>query len=248
MSERRYRMTLAYDGTRYAGWQVQPGQVTVQGECERVLAELTGESPRIHCSGRTDRGVHAREQVAHFDLRKAVQAGRLRMGFNALLQEDIRVMGLRPVASDFHARLNATAKEYRYHVWNGGVVPPPLRFYRLQVRMPLDVDAMRAAARQLKGRHDFAAFSANPNREVEGTVRRLDVLRVRKRGRDVVMIARGEGFLYKMVRSLAGFLLRVGTGEVAPALATDILRSKVRTARVPTAPPRGLFLWKVHYD
>lgn len=243
----RYRMLLAYDGTAYWGWQAQPTHRTIQGELERVLRELTGEHQRIHSSGRTDRGVHARAQVAHFDLHRPVLPMKLMLGFNALLDNDIRVLSILKVRPDFHARLSAVGKEYRYFIWNANLVPPWLRHYRMPVRHPLDVEAMNKAAVLLAGRQDFAAFSANPHREVRGTVRHLWKLAVHRRGREVVIAALGDGFLYKMVRSLTGFLVRVGVGEVPPEAARSILDSRNRTARVPTAPARGLFLWRVLY-
>lgn len=243
----RYRMTLAYDGSAFWGWQTQPGHRTIQGELERVLKILTGEGVRVHCSGRTDRGVHAREQVAHFDVHKELDVSRLLRGLNGLLDDDLRVLDLRKAPRTFHARRSATGKEYRYFIWNGPILPPWLRLYRTHVRQALDVERMQKAAARLVGRKDFAAFSANPHREVGGTVRHLRELTVRRRGREVVIVARADGFLYKMVRSLAGFLIRVGTGEMPPEAATIILRSRTRTAHVPTAPPQGLFLWRVEY-
>lgn len=247
MSKTRYKMTVAYDGTGYAGWQIQPTHKTVQGELERVLHELTGERERIHCSGRTDTGVHAREQVTHFDLAKPVVTRKLLIGLNALLEGDIRVLTLRKAKPDFHARFSAKGKEYRYFIWNGEIMPPFLRNYRALVRAPLDVAAMNAAAKRLEGRHDFAAFSANPHYERDGTVRHLRALKISRRGRDVTIVAKGDGFLYRMVRSLAGFLIRVGAGDLKPEAAGEILTSGVRTARVPTAAPQGLFLWRVDY-
>jgi tRNA pseudouridine38-40 synthase len=244
---RRYKMVVSYDGTRYAGWQTQPGHATIQGELERALKELTGEQQRMHSSGRTDRGVHARAQVMHFDLERAAEPRKLLRGFNALLTPDIRVLTLVPAPASFHARFSAREKEYRYFIHNDAVLPPTVRHYRAHVRDRLDVAAMQKAARALVGRHDFAAFSANPNREIDGTVRSLRKLEVRKRGREITIVARGDGFLYKMVRSLAGFLIRVGAGELSPDAASQILHSKLRTARVPTAHPQGLFLWRVRY-
>lgn len=245
--KRRYRLTVAYDGTQYAGWQIQPSHRTVQGELERVLRELTGETERIQCSGRTDAGVHARGQVAHFDLAKPVVLKKLLIGFNALLTGDIRVLSVRRAKSDFHARFAAKGKEYRYFIWNGEIMPPFLRNYRALVRAPLDVAAMNGAAKLLVGRNDFAAFSANPHYERDGTVRHLRDLKVVRRGREFTIVVKGDGFLYKMVRSLAGFLIRVGSGDLKPEAAVEILTSKIRTARVPTAAPQGLFLWCVRY-
>ena len=245
--KQRYKMVIAYDGTNYAGWQAQPAHRTIQGELERALFELTGQRERIHSSGRTDRGVHAREQVAHFDLAAPVIPRKLCLGLNALVGDDIRVLSLREARHDFHARLSVKGKEYRYFIWNGEILPPCLRHYRGHVRKPLDVKAMNEAARQLVGKQDFAAFAANPNREVEGTVRHLRELSVKRRGREITITAKGDGFLYKMVRSLVGFLIRVGVGEMEPRMASVILQSRIRTARVPTAAPQGLFLWRVHY-
>jgi tRNA pseudouridine38-40 synthase len=243
----RYRFDIAYDGTAYAGWQVQPNGVTVQATIEKALLEVTGGTVKVHGSGRTDQGVHARRQVAHGDVETRLSPGGLARALNALLPDDIRMLRVQAAAADFHARKHAVSKEYRYFIWNGEVLPPHLRHTRTHVRKPLNVAAMRQAAAHLVGRHDFAAFTANPNRLVQTTVRRLLVLDVRKRGHEITIVASGEGFLYKMVRSLAGWLIRVGEGGVPPSRTRDILSSRVRTARVPTAPPQGLFLWQVRY-
>ena len=243
----RYRLLLAYDGTAYAGWQVQPARRTIQGELEQALQQLTRQPVRVQCSGRTDAGVHAAGQVAHFDLDRSAAPAKLLPGLNALLDDDIRVLAVRRARADFHARFSATGKEYRYFIWNDAVLPPLVRASRWLVRQPLDVAAMRQAAAALVGRQDFAAFTANPNREVRGTVRHLRELRVTRRGREIVICARGDGFLYKMVRSLAGFLVRVGAGELPPEAARTLLAARQRTAEVPTAPPQGLFLWRVFY-
>lgn len=244
----RFRLRIAYDGTRYAGWQVQPGRETIQGVLEDAVAEITGEQQRVHCSGRTDAGVHARGQVAHVDIgTKQLAARKFARSLNGVLPDDIRIMAAARAAPDFHARFDAVQKEYRYFVWNGPTIYPDVRLYRFHERCKLDVDAMCASAEILQGEHDFAAFAANPNREIDGTVRRVDDVVVRKKGHELCMMVRGEGFLYKMVRSIAGYLLRVGRGEVTAADTSVILASKVRTARVPTAPAHGLFLWRVVY-
>ncbi len=244
----RYKIVLGYDGSAYAGWQIQPGHSTVQATLQDAIFRVTTEKVIAHGSGRTDQGVHARRQVVHVDLeRDGDVVTALRKGLNAVLPPDIRVDQVRRVRSDFDARRSAIRKEYRYFIWNGPVVPPFLRLYRTQIRDPLDVAAMARAARLLEGKHDFAAFTANPNRFVETTVRHLSRLTVRRRGAEIVISATADGFLYKMVRSLAGFLIRVGEGAVPPEGARVILHSRERTARVPTAPPQGLFLWQVTY-
>jgi tRNA pseudouridine38-40 synthase len=243
----RYRIDLAYDGTAYCGWQIQPNGPSVQEAVQTALKSLCGEPCPVHGSGRTDQGVHARRQVAHFDVADPRPADALKKGLNAILPPDIRIVAVRAVSPTFHARLSAVGKEYRYFIWNADILPPFIRRYRAHIRRKLDIGRMREAAAILQGRHDFAAFTANPNRDVESTTRNLSTLRVTRRGPEIVITARGEGFLYKMVRSLAGFLIRVGEGAVPPEEARAILHSRVRTARVPTAPPEGLFLWKVSY-
>jgi len=241
-------MDIAYDGTAYAGWQVQPNGVTIQEKLEGAIARLTAEKTKVHGSGRTDTGVHARCQVAHFDLeKKPASAASFLRSLNALLPPDIRVLRLRKAAPAFHARRDAAGKEYRYFIWNSGVLMPFRRNHATHVWQKLDVAAMRKAAACLTGQHDFAAFTANPHREVASTVRNLRKLTIVKRGAEIVITARADGFLYRMVRSLAGFLIRVGEGAVPPEAARSILNSRERTARVPTAPPQGLFLWNVFY-
>ena len=244
----RYKITIAYDGTNYAGWQVQPGKTTVQGEIERAIEHLSGHHIRIHHSGRTDAGVHAKGQVAHFDLKEPVDSGRFMNSLNALLKPDVRIMKFEKVPSDFNARYDAISKEYRYFIWNGHAVPPELRLYRLHERRRLNIAAMRKAAEQLVGKHDFAAFTANPRREIEGTVKTITKLTVsRTREGDVTICVTGEGFLYKMVRSITGFLLRVGIGELKPEDTRHFLKAGARTNEVPTVKPHGLFLWRVDY-
>jgi tRNA pseudouridine38-40 synthase len=244
----RYKLIIAYDGTNYAGWQVQPGKMTVQGEVERAIEKMTGNHIRIHHSGRTDSGVHAKGQVAHFDLKEPVDTGRFMNSLNALLEPDVRIMKLEEVQPDFNARYDAVSKEYRYFVWNGEAVPPELRLYRLHERRKLNIAAMRKAAELLVGKHDFAAFTANPQREIEGTVKTISRIAVsRTREGDVTISVVGEGFLYKMVRSITGFLLRVGIGELTPEDAKRFLKAGTRTNEVPTVKPLGLFLWRVNY-
>lgn len=244
---RRLKAIVAYDGTNYAGWQMQPDRVTVQSEVERAIREVTGETLRIFCSGRTDTGVHGLGQVIHFDSDTKIPSRKLFLALNSKLPPDIRILKIGRTKPDFDARMSATGKEYRYFVCNGPQIPPHRRLYAAHIYRPLDVKAMRAAAKTLEGTHDFTAFSANPGHEREGTVRTIHSLRVKKSGREITLIVRGNGFLYKMVRSLAGFLIRVGAGELPPDAAGRIIASRTRTAHVPTAPACGLFLWRVSY-
>ncbi|MBT8046595.1 MAG: tRNA pseudouridine(38-40) synthase TruA [Pontiella sp.] len=245
----RYKMKISYDGTNYAGWQVQPKHRTVQGEIEHLLREMTGQKRvRLESSGRTDTGVHARAQVAHFDVKEPIKdAGYFQRGLNAQMDRDIRILTLEKVSSDFHARFSAVGKEYRYFIYNGMIVPPTKRLYRLQEGRALDVDRMRAAAALLVGTHDFAPFAANRKVPIKDTVRTIHSCYVRKHGADITFEVQGNGFLYKMVRGLAGFLIHVGIGRLEPDSAIDILEHGKRTAKVQTAQPHGLFLWKVFY-
>ncbi len=243
----RFRITVAYDGTSYGGWQIQPNANTVQAELQAVLKRLGGGEVLVHGSGRTDAGVHARGQVAHFDFPRPFAPDMLVRAMNACLPPDIRVMDAAIVADDFHARKSAVGKEYRYFIWNAPVLLPTARLYHLHEHEPLDTAKMQEAAAWLVGQHDFAAFSANPNRFVETTVRTIQSLMVSRVDEQITIAVRGDGFLYKMVRSLAGWLIRVGRGEVPPAQTREVLASCERTARVPTAPPQGLFLWQVDY-
>lgn len=242
-----YRLTIAYDGTAYAGWQVQPNHPTIQQRLEEVIAELTGDEVKIHGSGRTDQGVHARGQEAHVELSREWRLDHLRKGLNALLPSDIRILDVHRAKAGFHARRSAVCKEYRYLIWNNEVMDPCRRLHAAHIRKPLNIQAMKEAADVLVGRHDFSAFTANPNREVKTAVRNINYLKVRKSGSLITVIVASEGFLYKMVRSICGLLIRVGEGAVETEEVREILMSRVRTARVPTAPPEGLFLWKVWY-
>jgi len=244
----RYSLKIAYDGTHFLGWQVQPKQRTVQGELERLLAEMMAvDSIRLEASGRTDTGVHARAQIAHVDLPKRVDPVYFRRGLNAQLSGDIRVIRVKRVSDSFHARFDAKEKEYRYFIYNGLIVPPQLRYYRLKEGRCLDAVRMQRAADQLIGTHDFASFASKRYLGDEDTIRTLTHLNVTRRGAEVMVQARANGFLYKMVRSLTGFLIEVGIGRCDPEDTQTILEKQQRTARVRTAKPQGLFLWNVSY-
>ena len=248
MNPRRYRITIAYDGTHYSGYQLQSNGISVQQRLEEVLGYLNRAPVRVFGSSRTDAGVHAKGFVAHFDLTKPIPPQNLPRAMNSRLPEDIRVLKASFAAQDFDARKDATGKEYRYFLYNADILPPCLAPYWAFMHKALDVDAMRVAARCFVGRHDFAPFAANPHRVMETTVRTVFSFDVRKAGPRITFVVRGDGFLYKQVRSMVGFLVRVGLGDEPPSAVTEILDGcHPRTARVPTATGRGLFLWKVFY-
>jgi tRNA pseudouridine38-40 synthase len=226
---------------------LQPGKPTFQLRLEEAVQSLTGGFSRIYPSGRTDAGVHARAQIVHFDSESILQPADFYRGLNALLPPDIRVNSVRKAPAHFNARFDATRKEYRYFIWNHRVFDPFHRPFRTHVPTPLDVTSMASAASLLQGRHDFASFTANARREVNDTVRHLDLLSVRQSGSLITIRAAADGFLYKMVRSLAGLLMRVGSGKTRVDEVVGILEARARDRQVPTAPAQGLFLWKVWY-
>jgi len=245
---RKYKAVIAYDGTGYSGWQCQTNAVGVQQVVEGVLEQLEGAPVRVFGSSRTDAGVHARGFVSHFSLSKPIPPKNLVRAVNARLPNAIRIMRASYAKADFDARLSAKGKEYRYHLYQADILPPHLAPYWTFCHRPLDLEAMRRAAAHFVGKHDFASFSANPNRELETTVRRIFSFEVKKAGPRYTFVVRGDGFLYKQVRSMVGFLIAVGKGREKPSAVRDLLRAaEPRTARVETAPPQGLSLWKVFY-
>lgn len=249
MMKHKYKVILAYDGTGFAGWQYQENARGIQQVVEEALAYLEGAPVRIFGSSRTDAGVHARGFVGHFHLTKPIPPVNLVRAMNARLPEAVRVLKAAYVREDFDARLSAKGKEYRYQLYQADILPPHLAPYWTFCHRPLDVEAMRTAARFFVGKHDFLSFAANPNRVLETTVRRIFSFEVKRAGPRYTFIVRGDGFLYKQVRSMVGFLISVGKGNERPEAVRELLATHPpRTARVETAPARGLSLWKVFYS
>lgn len=246
MSARRWKCVCAYDGTAFAGWQSQAGGAAIQDVIEARLAQIFKGLVRIHGSGRTDAGVHALGQVFHFEAEWRHGPEKLLAALRFGLPPAIQIKSVRPAAADFHARFQAKGKRYVYHVHLGDA-DPFTRPYCWTVFRPLDVLAMQAAAAALCGRHDFRAFTALNGPEREDTVRDLRRLDVAVRGRRLRITAESAGFLYKMVRSLAGVLVTVGEGRLSVEDVKGMLRAGARTPAVQTAPAQGLFLVKVFY-
>ena len=247
MKSTRWKCVVAYDGTDFSGWQSQPGGNAIQDIIEGRLGELLGGRVRIHGSGRTDAGVHAHGQVFHFDGCWSHGSESLLAALRVGLPATIQVKSARQVSGEFHARFSAKEKVYFYEMTDGGFADPFRYRFCWSIARPLDVMAMQKAAECLRGRHDFRAFSAFGGKEREDTVRNLSELSVIRRGRQLRLIARGDGFLYKMVRSLTGALVYVGKGKLSVEELKAILESRKRTHLVETAPPQGLFLHKVFY-
>jgi tRNA pseudouridine38-40 synthase len=250
-----FRLTLEYDGSGFAGWQVQAGGVrTLQGELEAALARVCGERVRVYGAGRTDAGVHAQGQVASVALQTDWSAAALQRALNAVLPRDLAVVTAEAVADDFHARYHARAKLYRYRIWNG-MRPSPLRArYTWWVKPALDAAAMQSAGLLLLGTHDFASFQAVGS-DVASTRRSLSRCEIRAtsaieepdaRG-EIEILVEGSGFLRHMVRILTGTLVQVGSGRREPASLPAVLAARERRAAGPTAPPQGLTLVQVIY-
>jgi tRNA pseudouridine38-40 synthase len=242
----RWKCVCAYDGTAFAGWQSQPGGVAIQDVIEARVAQMFGGLIRIHASGRTDAGVHAHGQVFHFDAPWRHGPEKLRAALRMGLPPTIQIKSVRAVTAAFHARFSATGKIYVYHLHLGDA-DPFTRPFAWVIERPLDLAAMREAAKRLQGKHDFRAFSALNGPPKEDTVRDLRRLELTTRGRHVRITAEADGFMYKMVRSLVGALVAVGDGNLTPAQIGDLLATGRRVARVQTAPSQGLFLQKVFY-
>lgn len=242
----RYRLVIAYRGAGYAGWQRQTNAVGVQQRVEEALAEVLGATVAIHGAGRTDAGVHAAGQVAHFSCAKPVSTGALVHGVNRFLPEDVRVLRADEVAAGFHARKSATAKEYRYRGTRAEVLSPLVAPFSIRVEPTIDVAEMRRAIRGLPGRHDFTAFatSGGAHRDPRRTVFAAEW---EERGDDLELRVVGDGFLRGMVRALAGTLLEVGRHRRSVDEFLRLLSGAPRSAAGPNAPPQGLTLVRVFY-
>ena len=241
---------IAYDGTNYEGWQVQKIGTGVQEKVEAALAKLFPEKPRVHSSSRTDTGVHALGMVAHFEVAKSqcrMTARKLALALNAHLPEDVRVMSAARAQEKFHARFDARGKQYRYHIWNHPAMNPLLRRTAWHVPRPLDLKAMRTAAKLFVGKHDFQSFAASRDYDPESTVRTLRRCDVKKNGPLLTIFIEGDGFLYKMCRGIVGTVVQSGLGKFPAGEVRSMLAKRDRRVAGMTAPAHGLILWKVFY-
>jgi tRNA pseudouridine38-40 synthase len=246
----KFRLTIAYDGTGYEGWQVQKIGTGVQEKVEGALAKLFPSGPRVHSSSRTDTGVHAMGMVAHFEAPVAecrMSPRKLALALNAWLPEDIRVLSAARARKEFHARFDAAGKQYRYSIWNHAAMNPLRRHTAWHMPRALNVPAMRHAASLFIGRHDFTAFTSNPGYARKSTVRTLSRCDLRKTGHLLTFIIEGDGFLYKMCRGIVGTVTQVGLGKFPAEEVTKMLKNKDRRLAGMTAPAHGLTLWKVFY-
>lgn len=250
MPDLKFKLTIAYDGSAWQGWQSQKSGLGVQDQVEKALARLFGGSPKLESSSRTDAGVHARGLVAHFEIPRGafrMPARHLPLAINALLPDDIRVVSAVRARPSFHARFDATGKQYRYHVWNHPVMDPLRRHDAWHVPRPLDLELMKQAASRFTGRMDFRAFTSNRGGGLLDSVRTVTRCEVRRQGPLVTILIEGGGFLYKMCRGIAGTIIQAGEGRFPPDEIARMLAGRDRKASGMNAPAHGLVLWKVFY-
>jgi tRNA pseudouridine38-40 synthase len=246
----KFKLTIAYDGSGYQGWQVQKIGTGVQEIVEGALAKLFPSRPRLHSSSRTDTGVHALGMIAHFEVPASqcrMEARKLSLALNAWLPPEIRITAARRVPESFHARFDATGKQYRYQIWNHPAMNPLLRHTAWHVPRALDLAAMRRAAKSFVGKHDFQSFAANPGYAKETTVRTLTRCDIKQAGSLLTVTIEGDGFLYKMCRGIVGTLVQVGLGKFAPEEVARMFVTRNRSVAGMSAPANGLALWKVFY-
>ncbi len=246
MSKKRVRLTVAYDGTAYHGWQVQPGVVTIESKLNECLSELLKEEIQVIGASRTDSGVHALGNIAVFDTSARMPAEKISYALNQRLPEDIRIQKSEEVPSDWHPRHCESRKTYEYRIYRAEFPMPVNRLYALFTYHKLEVEKMRQAAFYLEGEHDFKSF-CQTGAQVESTVRRIYSVEVLEEGRELVIRVCGNGFLYNMVRIIVGTLLEIGQGKRTPEDMAQILEKKDRSAAGPTAPAHGLMLMKYEF-
>ena len=242
----RIVLEIEYDGTDYCGWQIQPNGDTVQEEIELAIEKVTGVRSQVCGSGRTDSGVHAAGQVAHFDTNSSIPPEKFAAAINAVLPNDIKIKRSKQADENFHARFSAKKKTYVYKMYVGEFVSPLKDRYALHIPYKLNVENMQKAANMLIGEHDFKCFLAS-NSDVKDTVRTIYRSQITFNGDDIEYTVTGNGFLYNMVRIIVGTLLKVGEGKMAPEELNEILSSGDRTKAGATVPARGLTLLSVEY-
>lgn len=240
------KLLIEYDGTEYHGWQYQTNARTIQGEMLKAIKKITGKDVNLIGAGRTDAGVHAKGQVANFVIDTKIPVQRLPYALNSLLPDDIVVKGADIVEEYFHARKNATGKEYRYYILNSEQPSALLRNYVYHFKYRLNLDDMKRGADLLIGTHDFSAFKASGS-EVASSVRTIRRLELNTIDEMIELVIEANGFLYNMVRIIAGTLLLVGVGKINWSDISYIIESRNRNRAGPTLPPQGLYLYKVFY-
>lgn len=247
MESRRIRLTVAYDGTNYHGWQLQPNGITIESELNRCLSQILGEDILVTGASRTDSGVHALGNVAIFDTCARMPADKVAYALNQRLPEDIRIQKSEQVPFNWHPRRCVSRKTYEYKIYRAEFPLPQRRLYSLFTYHDLDVQRMREAAACLEGEHDFKSF-CQVNAQVESTVRTIYSITIWEEGKELTIRVCGSGFLYNMVRIITGTLLEVGRGRLSAKDILTILDQKDRSSAGPTAPAHGLTLIGIEYE
>jgi tRNA pseudouridine38-40 synthase len=245
----KYKLTIAYDGTLYGGWQIQPNAVSIQALVEKALSTIVRIPTPVVSAGRTDAGVHARGQVAHFTAEAPFDLFRLQLSLNGILPADIRVLSIEKADPDFHARYGAISKEYHYHIHLDRTTDPFKRLYAYHDYSPLDLEKMKIAASCFVGTHDFTTFANEGSKgsAAKNPIRTITRLDLCLEHGGIRLEFEGNGFLYKMVRNITGTLLDVARGKIPVESIPKLFEAKNRSAGSPAAPARGLFLMKVNY-
>ncbi len=243
---KRIKLTVAYDGTNYCGWQIQPNGLTIEEVLNKTIQKITGEDLKVTGASRTDSGVHALGNVAVFDTNSSIPAERMKYALNQKLPEDIAIVCSEEVEPEFHPRFCPTNKTYEYHIINQEIPIPTKRLTNYFISYTLDIEAMKKAAEYLVGTHDFASFCSSKT-GVEDTVRSVYELELLEQGEQLIIRIRGNGFLYNMVRIIVGTLLQVGRGFYQPLEVKEMLEARERTKAGATAPPHGLHLIHIEY-
>jgi tRNA pseudouridine38-40 synthase len=243
---KRIKLVVAYDGTCYNGWQIQPGQRTIEGELNQALSDLLGEDVHVIGASRTDSGVHALCNVAVFDTETRIPGEKISYALNQRLPEDIRIQKSEECSADFHPRHCESRKTYEYRIYRAEFPMPVKRLYSHFTYVPMNVELMREGAAYLVGEHDFKSF-CSVAAQVESTVRTITDMQVLTEGDEIVIRVTGTGFLYNMVRIIAGTLMEVGRGSYPPSKVLEMLEAKDRQAAGPTAPACGLMLVKYEF-
>ena len=244
---KRIKLTIAYDGTHYCGWQIQPNGITIEEVLNKALTKMMGEEMTVIGASRTDSGVHAMGNVAVFDTETTIPAEKIAVALNQKLPDDIVITKSEEVPLDFHPRYCDCSKTYEYHIINTRIPIPTKRLTNYFVSYVLDIDKMRQAASYLVGEHDFVSF-CNVRTDVENTVRTITALDILTDGNEITIRITGNGFLYNMVRIIVGTLIRVGRGFYEPEKVKEILEAKDRRAAGVTAPAHGLMLMEIKYE
>lgn len=245
---RNLKLTIEYDGKRYLGWQrLGDSDKTIQGKIENILKQMTGEDIEIIGSGRTDAGAHARGQVANFKTNCALDTNEMVLFLNRYLPNDIVIKNISQVAERFHARYNASGKQYSYYVWNSPIPSAFQRNYSYHYPQELDINKMKKACQLLTGEHDFIGFSSL-KKSKKSTVRTIKELDVIKEGEMLHFVFVGDGFLYNMVRIITGTILAVGEGALPLSVIEEVFANKIRSEAGITVPAQGLFLDEVYYN